>query len=657
MLLSLDAASRFERPGLACLLRPLLAIVGAAASALATTGPAGAQATGTSEALFKGHCSGCHEPAIERAPSRQQIGQRPPAQIVDALTHGVMATMAKDLSAEQIRALAAYLGTPRLLGTVDKPPFSATPVDVACKGPSRIVAGPSGWSGWGADERNTRFQPHPGLAAADAPRLKLKWSFSYAGPTYGQPTVVGDHLFITSRGGLFYALDARTGCVHWKVENVSSRTAPMVVRSTVSPSGWIVFVADTPQTYSAFDAADGKRLWKSKTLEAHESVRLTGSPAYRDGLLFVPVSSFEETSATRSSYACCSFRGSLVALDARTGAIRWKRYDITEPFRPVRINSEGVQLKGPAGGAIWSPPTIDAKRGLVLVATGNSYTEAPTQGTDAIIAYEMKTGKLRWRTQVQHHDDYIVGCVRLNPATNCPANPGADFDFGGPPIVMTLAKGRDVVLSGRKSGEAYAMDANTGRMLWTTKVGSGSNQGGIEWGMATDGRYVYAPNSDLVLIREEAARAQGKGVMLNQFYHKPETGLTALDPATGKTVWRTVAPEAPCQFHGDRAPDEKCYPAHAAVVTVTPGLVFSGTIDGWLRAYETGRGKEVWAYSTTAQTYDTVNGVTGQPGGSIDSLGPTIAGGMVYVLSGYNGSSNIGGNGTNVLLAFSVDGK
>jgi polyvinyl alcohol dehydrogenase (cytochrome) len=630
----------------------------ALAAPLSIFAPAAAQDAGASETVFKGHCAGCHEPPIERAPSRAQIGQRFPAQIKTILTEGIMAPMATGLSKNQIQALAAYLGTPPTLGSQAKPPFDATIADVVCTGPSAIVPGPSSWGRWGVDDHNTRFQPNPGLTAADVPRLKVKWAFSYAGPVYGQPTVVGDYLFLTSRGGAFYALDARTGCVHWRADKVSSRTAPVVIKSNLAPSGWTVFVADSPRTVSAFDAMDGKKLWTSASLEDHPSTRLTGTPSYHDGLLFVPISSFEETTATRSSYSCCTFRGSLVALDARTGKLLWKHYVISEPFRPLRKNAEGVQVQGPAGGAIWSAPTIDAKRGLVLVSTGDSYTEAPTSGADAIIAIDMKTGRERWRTQVMAHDDYIVGCARRGPSTNCPPDSGPDFDFGAPPILYSLPNGKEIVLSGQKSGIVYGMDPDTGRLLWKTKVGVGSSLGGIEWGLAADRRYVYAPNSDLNQLKDEELRAQGKTPLLqDKFYNKPEPGLTALDPATGKVVWHVRAPASPCHWYGDRDPGEGCYPANAAPATAMPGVVFSGTLDGWLRAYDSLSGKPIWAFSTTAQTYDTTNGVKGQPGGSLDGTGPTIANGSLYMIAGYNGSSSVGGNGTNVLLAFTVDGK
>jgi polyvinyl alcohol dehydrogenase (cytochrome) len=154
-------------------------------------------------------------------------------------------------------------------------------------------------------------------------------------------------------------------------------------------------------------------------------------------------------------------------------------------------------------------------------------------------------------------------------------------------------------------------------------------------------------------------RAQGKGILEDEFANEPKPGLTAIDPFTGKTAWHTPAPKSECQWYGDRSRDRAigCFPAQSAAATVIPGVVFSGTTDGWFRAYDSATGKPIWQFNSTAQKYDTVNGVKGQPGGSIDGMGATVANGMVYQFSGFNGASNTGGNGTNVLLAFSVDGK
>ena len=604
-------------------------------------------------------CQGCHEPAVGHAPDRAALAARPRQAIEDSLTGGVMKAMASGLSADDIRAVADYITSNPVTGAPAAAQASAAPTPVAattCASNPPIRPGPSDWASQGLDERSSRFQPHPGLRAADVPRLKLKWAFALSGG--GQPTVIGDWLFITNRDGKFYALDARTGCIRWVVSGASSRTTPMIVRSTISPSGWATFIGAPLTTVVAYDAQTGKEIWRSPRLEAHPASLLTGSPIVWGERLYVPISSYEEAVAARPSYPCCSFRGSLVALDLKTGKPFWQTYVIDEPLAPSHKNRVGTQLQGPAGAAIWSAPTIDAKRGLVYVATGDSYTDVATGGDDALVAIDLVTGKVRWKTQVTVGDNYNIACD-IPSGANCPSPKGGDFDFGAPPILRALPGGRQVLLAGQKSGLVYGLDPDTGKTLWTTRVGTGSALGGVEWGIAADERRVFAANSDFIPLLLAGLKAAGK-IPPTVPAPAAKPGLSALDPATGRLLWQTPAPEADCHYRGDRSHDflpGVCFRAQSAAPSAMPGVVFSGTLDGWFRAYDAATGTILWAFSTTAATYDTVNGVKDQPGGGIDGMGPTIADGMVYQVSGFKGSSNTGGNAVNVLLAFSVDGK
>ena len=647
----------------AWIVRAVAAAVGAVLLGGLTTQaqPAAAPTLATGEAVFAARCKSCHEPAIDRAPNRTALSVYQPAQIVQALTGGVMTPMAAGLSQADKEAVAAYLTTAQA-GPEAHPqpgarvvPAAARGVDVMCQANPPIRATRSDWASVGADANSTRFQRNPGLKAADVPKLKLKWAFAMTGGS--MPTVIGDWLFITNRSGKFYALDARTGCVHWVLEGVSSRTTPMVVRSAISPSGWTTFVGERNRTVRAFDAQSGKEIWKSAQLESNPVAGITGAPVVSGDQLFVPLTSGEEPAARQLTYPCCSFRGSLVALDLATGKTEWKTSVIPEPLHPTHKNSAGVMMQGPAGGAIWSAPTVDAKRGLVYVATGDSYTDEPTKGDDAIDAIDMKTGKIRWSTQVTQKDNFIMGCENGAKLPNCPTPVGPDYDFGASPILFTLPNGKQILLSGQKSGIVYGMDPDTGRLVWKTAVGSGSALGGVEWGMAADGKRLYVAISDVINLFGEVP---GLPPVTDDKLGPAKPGLYALDPATGKFLWSAPAPVAPCHYAGDRRRDYAkgaCIRAQSAAPSAMPGAVFSGAMDGWFRAYDPATGKIIWAYSTTAQTYDTVNQVKGQPGGSIDGLGPAIAGGMVYTMSGFLGAANTGGNAVNVLLAFSPNGK
>jgi polyvinyl alcohol dehydrogenase (cytochrome) len=600
------------------------------------------------ETIFNTRCKSCHEPAVERAPTRMELAFRTPADIVTALTTGVMAPMGKGLSGPEIQAVALFLAPGQQLG--------AAGADVPCATSNPIKASNSDWPTLGLDESSSRYQPNPGLKAGDVSRLKVKWAFSMAGG--GQPIVVGDWLFITNRGGKFYALDAKSGCVHWAIEDASSRTTPMVIRSSISPSGWATFIGVGKRVVRAFDAQSGKEIWHSESLENHPASSITGTPVVSGDQVFVPLSSGEEVAAMQPNYSCCTFRGSLAALDLKTGQKQWQTSMITEPLGPTRKNANGVQMQGPAGAPVWASPTVDAKRGLVYVVTGDSYTDANTEGDDAIVALEMKSGKLRWRNQVTTHDNFIVGCSGPVKVANCPAPTGPDFDFGATPILFKHGA-KQVLVAGQKSGIVYGVDPDNGRTLWKSVVGAGSPLGGVEWGIGADKNYIYVPNSDIGEIFDQIAQAAGAPASAE--YKSPgKPGLSALDPFSGKIIWYTPAPIAACHYAGDRSKDYTkgaCVRAQSAAPAVMPGIVFSGTLDGWFRAYDAATGKIVWEFSTTAQTYNTVNGNPAQPGGGIDGMGPAIAGGMIYTMSGFNGAARTGSNGINVLLAFSVDGK
>ena len=612
-----------------------------------------ALAAASGETLYNTRCKGCHEPPQGRAPSREQLAFRAPAEIVAAMTDGAMYSMALGLSAAERAAIAGFLtakdGGPSHAATI-------APVDTPCTSHPPIRPTSSDWIGAGGQLTNPRYQANPGFRADDVPRLKVKWAFSLSHAN-SQPVVVGDWLWIAGSGHL-YALDTHTGCVHWRVDNVPSRPTPSPVKTAISPSGWAVIIGQRDRVVKAFDAATGNELWASAVLDDHRASGITGSPIVAAGQVFVPITSLEEGASSAASYPCCSFRGALVALDLATGKTQWKSRTITEPMAPIRVNSVGVQMSGPAGAAVWSQPTVDLKRGLVYVATGDSYTDAKTAGADAIQAYEMKTGKLRWNHQVTADDNFVVSCYSPGAAAaNCPETEGPDYDFGASPILFTLASGKQVLLSGQKSGIAYGMDPDTGKLIWKTTVGAGSPLGGIEWGMGADTRRLYATNSDSMPLLATAARKLGP--FFPSYKIGPaKPGLTALDPATGRILWHVATPTDPCGYaaHSELP---ACIATNSGAPAVMPGVVFAGAIDGWFRAYDSATGKVLWKFDTAAQSYATVNGVAAQPGGGMDGNGPTLAGGMLFATSGWDGGSSYGstGVGYNVLLAFSLDGK
>jgi polyvinyl alcohol dehydrogenase (cytochrome) len=577
-------------------------------------------------AIYQQKCAVCHDEPQERVPPLFLIRRRSAEDVIMTLTSGSMKQQASGLSAEQIRALAIHL-----TGKQPGPPVEAN------LGANRCAAAPSPinlkapqWNGWGFDLDNSRFQPKPGIKAEDVPKLKVKWAWAHPGPmATGQPTIIGDRLYLTIEAGMIVSLNAQTGCTYWAMQPGAA------VRAAVSvgplPAGskakYAVYFGDEKSNIQALDADTGKLLWKTK-VEDHFLSRITGAPVLYRNRLYVPVSSFEETAGRDAKYECCTFRGSLLALDAYTGKILWKSFTVRQEAKPFKKNSAGTQMYGPAGGAIWSAPTLDLKRRLIYVGTGNSYTDVEAENTDSIVAFEMETGKIKWVNQATPKDNFLVGC-RQGGVGNCPEKNGPDYDFGSSPVLRTLPGGKQILLGGQKSGVMWAFDPdNNGKVLWQVKVGNGGALGGIEWGFAADTENVYIPVAD----PGGAAR-------------KP--GLTALKIANGEQLWHVPAPPAKCSWGSAR-----CLNSQSAAATVIPGVVFSGTSDGRLRAYSTKDGAIIWEVDT-AQPINTVN--AGQAkGGTLDGGGPTIANGVLYTNSGYGRLIGYPGN---LLLAFTVDGK
>jgi polyvinyl alcohol dehydrogenase (cytochrome) len=570
--------------------------------------------------IFKERCAACHDPAVDRAPSRAELEKRTAEDIYDALTMGVMKPMADGLSEAQLYGIAYYLTGKSPIPRTDEPDPNK------CPRQTPLAAGGPVWNGWGVDVANSRYQRAPGLKAADVPKLKVKWTFSYPGTKNSQATVFGGRVFVASMAGKIYSLDARTGCVFWRTDlRAGSRASMTVAPLAAAPSKYALYLGDDRAYVRALDAGSGKELW-SVRVEDHKLGRITGAPTLYQGVIYVGLSSAEENTFNAATYNCCTFRGSVVALDARTGKTLWRTYMIDQAPRPTRKNRIGNQMYGPAGAAIWSSPTIDAKRGQLYVTTGDSYTEVDTDRTDAVVALDLKSGKIRWATQVLAGDNFLSGCGQ---GVNCPTGKvGPDHDFGSSSHIVT-AGGRDLVITGNKSATVYAMDPDSGKIVWQNKLGGGGALGGFEFGSATDGKTVYLALAD-------------------SYGPNARPGVLAVDAATGKELWRV---------NGERAvtcnvPSGRCAPGYSQAVTLIPGALFAGDMNGTLHAFDPATGKPLWAYDTT-QPHDTANGVKGARGGSLDYSGPTVAGGMVFVHSGYMGNAG----GDNLLIAFSPEGK
>ena len=582
---------------------------------------------------YRIYCVTCHDAGIP--PERDTMSRMTPEQIFNSLDSGTMTRQATQMSRVEKLTISEYLAGKPFAGELDVP----VPASAYCGAPGTStgspfqpsIDGPS-WIGWGGGRdpgANLRLHRARGarLPVEDIPRLELKWAFGFPGDSSAsaQPVVVGARVYVGSWGGGVYSLDAETGCIHWMFEAESGvRTA---INFAATAGGRVIALFGDLQTHAyGVDAATGELQWKVR-LETYPLSRITGAAAVHDGRVFVPLASREESQPAKPDYECCRARGGIVALDAASGEEIWRTYMTDEP-QPIGRNEAGTRQWGPSGVGIWSAPTLDPELGAIYVATGNSYSLPVAATSDAVVALDMDTGGIRWIRQVTGGDVWNGSCQpQARSHANCPENNGPDFDFGSSPNLVDLRSGQRLLTVGQKSGIVYGFDPdNEGAIVWQTRIGKGGIDGGIEWGTAADDDHVYAAIDDTT-----------RG--------DPTTGggLFALDLGTGDVVWSTPAPSC-----GDRSP---CSKAQAAAVSVIPGAVFSGSVDGHMRAYSTETGEIIWEYDT-AREFETVNGARAN-GGSISNGGPAIVDGMLFTNSGY--SHHAGVMPGNVFLAFGIE--
>ena len=603
------------------------------------------------EEVYKRVCKNCHESADARAPGPQELKNMSASRIVRVLDFGIMMSVTSFLTREERHAVAGYLGTSNESNEI---PATAYCADRTVK----IAAKPkASWNGWSPEPTNTRFQAAAGLTIDQVKNLKLKWAFGFDGDVnaFAPPAILDDQMFVGSAGGAIQALDAKTGCIRW----IYAADGPVRTAMLVAPRGagkYSLLFSDQTGWFYSVDATSGKLLWRRKP-ELHEATKLTGTAAVFSGIVYVPTASWEENRALNNAYECCTFRGSVVAYRIADGTKLWQTFMVQPVPKKLGKTATGVPIWGPSGAAIWSAPTVDRKRRRLYVTTGNNYSTsgqtcadnddgAPvtdpaggscgkgTPNSDAVVAMNIDTGKIVWSKQVTPNDLFNGGC---STRANCP---GPDFDFGASVILDTRPDGKDVLMAGQKSGNVYGLDPdNKGAILWQQRVGKGGTNGGVQWGMASNGQRLYAAVSDVGRIR----RTDPLDFRPSGVDPKAGGGLTAIRIADGEKAWfATPVPCPPAQAI--------CSMAQPAAVTAMPGAVLSGSVDGHIRAFGAEDGKVVWDFDT-AKEFATVNGVKAR-GGSLDGPGAVVAGGMVYVVSGY---ARNGGMPGNVLLAFGAE--
>jgi len=660
---------------------------------LAISGVADAQTASRVIRQIDQRCAGCHQtgdaggrrPEVEGAPTLATLRQMPADAILRAITTGPMRVHAEGVPDDVKRAMAEFVSGRKL-----------SPIEAgeAARMPNRCIANArmdaptaaAAWNGWSPDPTNARYQPNGGITAAEIPRLALTWAFGFPGASsvYGQPTVAGGRVFVGVDTGYVYALDARTGCVHW------SFLAETGVRNAVSigpgsgAARYVAYFGDIRANVYAVNAETGAPIWKVQA-DAHPLAVVTGSPTLHEGRLYVPLSSREEAAGGSLNYPCCTFRGSILALDAATGRQIWKTYAIPDPPVPSRRNSAGTQLWTGAGAAIWHAPTIDVRSGAIYVATGDAYTEPAHRNTDAVMALDLKTGRILWSVQDHENDAWLVACGQ-DRTENCPKNLGPDFDFGTSPILQplaspstalgaspstelgagpsttlgagpsttlgagpstTLGAGPSTTLGAGPSttlgaGPSTALGAGPSTTLGAGRVLLAGNKSGQVFAHDPDRQGALLWKATLVEKIGESEILFGGAADGERAYFALDNGaVAAIDPATGERKWFRPPP-APSQVEGRRGV--------TAALTAVPGAVFVAGQDGTVRAHAAATGEVLWSVDTR-RDFDTVNQVPAR-GGSMGAPGPTVAAEMLFVGSGYVGL----GNGTpgNVLLAFGL---
>jgi polyvinyl alcohol dehydrogenase (cytochrome) len=572
--------------------------------------------------LFEANCAKCHgnPSSANPSPDVMSLWKLSAEEVYAAMGKGTHASLAVVADADW-REVAFYIGRRK----VDIAKITDAKLMVnQCPGNSPLgdLSAKPLWNGWGNGITNARFQSAKGagLTAAQVPNLKLKWAFGFPGAeeVYGQPTVAGGRVFLGVDTGAVYSLDAETGCVYWSYQaDAGVRTAASI--GPVKGKGatkYGIYFGDIRANVYMLDAATGKEIWKVK-VEDHPVAKITGAPTLYEDRLYVPVSSQEERTAGWSTvYPCCTFRGSVVALDVANGKTIWKTYPVLDAPKPTTKNSNGVQQYGPNGGAVWNSPTIDPKSHAIYIGTGDSYTKPVSPNTDAIMALDIKTGKIMWSVQDTQDDAWISGCGGEIKSENClgPEEIGPDYDFGASPILVNLSGGHRMLVAGQKSGMVWGHDPDKeGTVAWKAQLVQKLALGMITFGGAADDQ--------------------------NAYFGLRTGGVAAVKMDTGEKKWFTPVAGTP-------GPGPK---GENAALTAIPGAVFSGGWDGMLRAFSTDDGHLLWEYNM-ARDYETVNHVPAK-GGSMAAAGPTVAGGMLFVGSGY-----VFGAGTpgNALLVFAA---
>lgn len=583
-------------------------------------------------ALFAERCAGCHtDPENRKALPVPALATLNPAQLVFAMSNGSMKDQATGMTFDQMLALATFV-------TGERPPYQVQPEHLCA---DRSVDTTPVLGRWAVNAHSTAALPESAsrIDSGSVARLELAWAFGLpdVANARSQGVLTPDTLFVAAESGHLFALDRETGCIRWH-RNVSAAPRTALTAGTVGEAP-ALFYGDMEAHVNALDAATGETLWRVDASVSPHTM-LTGAAVQHGHRLIVPVSLYETGLAANPEHECCVSHGAVIALDAASGERLWT----TPTTADATVQGEteaGVRQWGPSGVPVWSTPTVDAKRGLVYVGTGQNASQPATELSDSVLALDLETGSLRWHFQAIAGDAYNLACDQQPPGPNCPKWRGPDHDIGAAVVITRDAAGRDRLIVGQKSGDVYALDPDDeGRVIWQRRLGAGSALGGIHWGIAVADGAVYAPVADPPFPIPN---------------YRPAPGLYAVSVEDGALRWEQPVARG-CEtnlfeYFGrtNLYPDCSFYYGLSAAPLKANDLIFAGALDGRLRAFRAADGEVLWE-TRTAMAFDAVNGVPTH-GGSIDVGAVLAADDMLYVQSGYGQFGELPGN---ALLAYRV---
>jgi polyvinyl alcohol dehydrogenase (cytochrome) len=583
------------------------------------------------KAVYDAHCAACHNPrGVPRAPPPATLHGMGADTLRAALTTGVMKAQGSGLTRDELDAVVDWLG-------VKGPANPSAWLDrTLCPADRRPVnlSGRKALARFGVDDRNTRHMTaaQAGLRTADLANLEVAWVLGFPGTTdlRAQGVIIGQTLFYAAgQTGYVLALDTRAGCARW-----AYRAGPGVRTSlSYGPLGAqgpkaLVFGDGAGQVH-AVDAATGRLIWKAEGRHDPNTM-LTGAPILHGDRVIVPVSAFDVARAMSPQFECCKAHGAVVALDAATGRRLWVAHTMPDAAPNGRKSSVGTTLYGPSGAPIWSSPAFDDRRGLIFVGTGENTSAPATATSDSIWAIDLATGKTRWNFQGLENDIYNMACNGPHGAgPNCPDPRESvikDYDFGASMVLGSGPGGRELVIGGQKSGDVWALDAATGKLVWHDRFGEGSALGGVHWGMASDGTRLFVPIA-----------------------HMPP-GLNAIDIVTGKVAWHWAA-DTDCAGQPATSGCGWLSGLSAAPLAIDNAVV-AAALDGKVRIFDALTGRILATYDT-ARDYPSPNGVPTR-GGAIDAHSVFAGDGALFIGSGYGMFGQPPGN---ALVALRAKGK